>query len=95
MLEWNRRFEENSFPVDVFWMDIPHTNGNRYFTFDQQKFRTEKTSELVRTIEQSKRKLVVITDPHIKQDNNYHVFRDGLALDKQVAEDGEYRSIFL
>ena len=34
ILEYNARFTESEIPVDVFWMDIPATNGNRYFTFN-------------------------------------------------------------
>jgi len=38
IMEWNNKFEESKIPVDVFWMDIPYTDGNKYFVFNPQKF---------------------------------------------------------
>jgi alpha 1,3-glucosidase len=35
-----RRMDEASIPVDVIWLDIEHTDGKRYFTWDTGKFPT-------------------------------------------------------
>jgi alpha-glucosidase (family GH31 glycosyl hydrolase) len=32
------KFEEHNFPYDVIWLDIEHTNGKRYFTWDSNLF---------------------------------------------------------
>eukprot|EP00967_Tisochrysis_lutea_P116091 scaffold186571_cov28-Tisochrysis_lutea.AAC.2 len=32
------QFEELDLPYDVLWLDIEHTNGKRYFTWDDFKF---------------------------------------------------------
>lgn len=31
-------FEERDFPYDVIWLDIEHTDGKRYFTWDKGLF---------------------------------------------------------
>ena len=31
-------FEQLDFPYDVIWLDIEHTDGKRYFTWDQNEF---------------------------------------------------------
>jgi len=32
------KFEEHNFPYDVLWLDIEHTDGKRYFTWDSANF---------------------------------------------------------
>ena len=31
-------FDEYDIPYDVLWLDIEHTNGKKYFTWDSGKF---------------------------------------------------------
>ena len=31
-------FDQHDIPYDVLWLDIEHTNGKRYFTWDSGKF---------------------------------------------------------
>jgi alpha 1,3-glucosidase len=33
-------FDSHDIPYDVLWLDIEHTNGKRYFTWDDHKFPT-------------------------------------------------------
>jgi alpha 1,3-glucosidase len=33
-------FDDNVMPYDVVWLDIEHTNGKRYFTWDKHLFPT-------------------------------------------------------
>lgn len=35
-------FEEHDFPYDVIWLDIEHTDGKRYFTWDGGLFPNPK-----------------------------------------------------
>ena len=46
-------------------------------------------------IEQSKRRITVIVDPHIKVSKDYFVYADGLALEEGQQEAGNYTSIFV
>ncbi len=33
-------FDEHEMPYDVIWLDIEHTDGKRYFTWDKNAFPT-------------------------------------------------------
>lgn len=65
-------FDKHDIPYDVMWLDIEHTEGKRYFTWDKKRFpNPQRMQELLRN---KKRKLVVISDPHIKIDPDYSVY---------------------
>ncbi|KAM6202498.1 neutral alpha-glucosidase C [Rhynchocyon petersi] len=67
-------FDEHDIPYDAMWLDIEHTRGKRYFTWDRKRFpRPKRMQELLRS---KKRKLVVISDPHIKVDPNYSLYTE-------------------
>ncbi|CAE7666066.1 modA, partial [Symbiodinium microadriaticum] len=74
-------FEELDYPYDVLWLDIEHTNGKRYFTWDKNVFPTPL--EMQRNISAHGRKMVTIVDPHIKRDNGY-------AIHTEATEKGLY-----
>uniref|UniRef100_A0ACB8G5A7 Uncharacterized protein n=1 Tax=Sphaerodactylus townsendi TaxID=933632 RepID=A0ACB8G5A7_9SAUR len=62
-------FDKYSIPYDVIWLDIEHTDGKRYFTWDKKKFSSP--GRMQKELMKKKRKLVVIVDPHIKADPQY------------------------
>ncbi|XP_034349953.1 neutral alpha-glucosidase C isoform X1 [Arvicanthis niloticus] len=65
-------FDEHDIPYDVMWLDIEHTEDKKYFTWDKKRFANPKRmQELLRS---KKRKLVVISDPHIKVDPDYTIY---------------------
>ncbi|PWZ53232.1 putative glucan 1,3-alpha-glucosidase [Zea mays] len=59
-------FDEHDIPYDVLWLDIEHTDGKRYFTWDHSAFPNPE--EMQRKIADKGRKMVTIVDPHIKRD---------------------------
>ena len=61
--DWNSDFTRYDFPVDVFWMDIPHTADFKYFIYNVQRFSIDAVDEMNRQVEEANRTLVVITDP--------------------------------
>uniref|UniRef100_A0A672YYU2 Neutral alpha-glucosidase AB n=1 Tax=Sphaeramia orbicularis TaxID=375764 RepID=A0A672YYU2_9TELE len=67
-------FDEHDIPYDFIWLDIEHTDGKRYFTWDPHKFATPK--EMLQGIMDKKRKMVAIVDPHIKVDSNYKIHNE-------------------
>ncbi|CAF1002078.1 unnamed protein product [Adineta steineri] len=70
----NNGFEQHQIPVDVIWLDIEHTNGKRYFTWDTSKFpNPEKMQDDLAVYG---RKMITISDPHIKKDDGYQVYAD-------------------
>ncbi|KAI9204856.1 glycosyl hydrolases family 31-domain-containing protein [Polychytrium aggregatum] len=64
-------FEKHDIPYDVLWLDIEHTDGKRYFTWDNAKF--PNPANMQSDLAVKGRKMVTIIDPHIKKDDNYHV----------------------
>ncbi|XP_056295020.1 neutral alpha-glucosidase AB isoform X1 [Pseudoliparis swirei] len=67
-------FDEHDIPYDYIWLDIEHTDGKRYFTWDPHKFATPK--EMLQGLMDKKRKMVAIVDPHIKVDSNYKIHNE-------------------
>ncbi|KAM9066669.1 neutral alpha-glucosidase C [Sarcophilus harrisii] len=65
-------FDDHDIPYDVIWLDIEHTEGKRYFTWDKKKFPNPKRMQEL--IKSKKRKIVVISDPHIKVDPMYSLY---------------------
>jgi alpha 1,3-glucosidase len=75
-------FDEADIPFDVLWLDIEHTDGKRYFTWDTYHFPDPIAMQ--DALAAHGRKLVTIVDPHIKRDGNYYVHKEALALDAYV-----------
>uniref|UniRef100_A0A8D2JEM3 Glycoside hydrolase family 31 N-terminal domain-containing protein n=1 Tax=Varanus komodoensis TaxID=61221 RepID=A0A8D2JEM3_VARKO len=66
-------FDKHDIPYDVMWLDIEHTDGKRYFTWDKKKFGNPERMQK-QILMKKKRKLVVIVDPHIKADPLYSIY---------------------
>lgn len=62
-------FDEHEMPCDVIWLDIEHTDGKRYMTWDSSKFPTPK--KMLEAVSEKGRKMVTIVDPHVKRDSKY------------------------
>jgi alpha 1,3-glucosidase len=60
------------------WLDIEHTDGKKYFTWDDRKF--SDPLEMIQNLTIVGRKLVTIVDPHIKKDPGYWIHKDLTAL---------------
>ena len=69
-----RKFDEHDIPMDVMWLDIEHTDGKKYFTWDARKF--PDSIAMTEGLAAHGRKLVTIVDPHIKKDSGYWVHND-------------------
>ncbi|XP_056135833.1 neutral alpha-glucosidase AB isoform X5 [Lampris incognitus] len=67
-------FDQHDIPYDFIWLDIEHTDGKRYFTWDPHKFATPK--DMLEALMVKKRKMVAIVDPHIKVDSNYKIHNE-------------------
>ena len=67
-------FEKYDYPYDVLWLDIEHTDGKRYFTWDKSLFPNPE--QMQEKIASQGRKMVTIVDPHIKRDSSYYVHNE-------------------
>ncbi|XP_030647967.1 neutral alpha-glucosidase AB isoform X2 [Chanos chanos] len=67
-------FDEHDIPYDFIWLDIEHTDGKRYFTWDPNTFPQPK--DMLQGLANKKRKLVAIVDPHIKVDSGYKIYSE-------------------
>ncbi|MED6193066.1 putative glucan 1,3-alpha-glucosidase [Stylosanthes scabra] len=75
------KFDEFDIPYDVLWLDIEHTDGKKYFTWDNVLF--PNPAEMQRKIAAKGRRMVTIVDPHIKRDESF-------PLHKEASEKGYY-----
>ncbi|XP_039402615.1 neutral alpha-glucosidase AB isoform X3 [Mauremys reevesii] len=67
-------FDTHDIPCDVIWLDIEHTDGKRYFTWDPNKFPQPRN--MLGRLAAKRRKMVSIVDPHIKVDSGYRVHNE-------------------
>ncbi|KAI3435452.1 Gal_mutarotas_2 domain-containing protein [Psidium guajava] len=68
------KFDEHDIPYDVLWLDIEHTDGKRYFTWDRVLF--PHPEEMQQKLAAKGRHMVTIVDPHIKRDESYHIHKE-------------------
>lgn len=68
------KFEELDYPYDVLWLDIEHTDGKRYFTWDHKLF--PNPTEMQAKLWSQGRRMVTIIDPHVKRDDYYHIHKE-------------------
>lgn len=71
------KFEELDYPYDVLWLDIEHTDGKRYFTWDKKLFPHPK--EMQEKLWSQGRRMVTIVDPHVKRDDGYYIHKEATA----------------
>lgn len=70
LLKVNADLDAYQIPADVIWLDIEHTDGKRYFTWNRATFPDPEAMQR----EMIGRRLVVIVDPHIKKDDGYVLY---------------------
>ncbi|KAL2001301.1 hypothetical protein VTN02DRAFT_1943 [Thermoascus thermophilus] len=80
--EVDRKFDKYQIPYDVIWLDIEYTDGKKYFTWDPLTFPDPEGMQ--EQLDDSERKLVVIIDPHIKNEANYPVVEELKSKDLAV-----------
>jgi alpha 1,3-glucosidase len=78
MRKIDNKFDEYNIPYDSIWFDIEHTDGQRYFTYDQNNFEPSKVEKFLSELEKKGRKVIYIIDPHIKVDKWYHIYYDSM-----------------
>lgn len=69
----NDKLKEHKIPCDSITLDIDYTDGFKYFTWNHTTF--PDPGDMIRRLRANKRRLICINDPHIKQDEGYHVYK--------------------
>eukprot|EP00038_Savillea_parva_P017834 m.21687 g.21687 ORF g.21687 m.21687 type:complete len:916 (+) comp3915_c1_seq1:17-2764(+) len=72
------KLDAHNIPTDVIWLDIEHTDGKRYFTWNEAKFPDPKSMQ--NYLAKVRRKMVNIVDPHIKRVDGYHIHSEATSL---------------
>jgi len=82
VLHVNDKFNEHEIPCDSITLDIDHTDECRYFTWNDQLFPDPLAMQQI--LANDKRQLVTIADPHIKVDDEYHVYVEAIEKDLYI-----------
>ncbi len=69
-------FRDKRIPADVIYLDIHYMDNYRIFSWDRQRF--PDPAGLMRRLAEMGFKVVVIIDPGIKADPDYHITKQGL-----------------
>ncbi|KAK1770586.1 glucosidase [Phialemonium atrogriseum] len=78
----DRKMDKFKIPYDVIWLDIEYTDGKKYFTWDPNMFKDPVG--MGDHLDEHGRKLVLIIDPHIKNEDGYPVVADLKSKDLAV-----------
>lgn len=76
-----RNFRERKIPCDSIHLDIDYMDGFRCFTWDKDRFPDPK--KMISDLSEDGFKIIAITDPGLKVDQNYKVFADCVKNDYQ------------
>ncbi|XP_058070690.1 probable glucan 1,3-alpha-glucosidase [Magnolia sinica] len=71
------KFDEFDIPYDVLWLDIEHTDGKKYFTWDRMLFPNPE--EMQNKLAKKGRHMVTIVDPHIKREESFPLHKEATA----------------
>lgn len=81
-------FRELAIPCDAIYLDIDYMDGYRCFTWDEVHFPDPK--HMIDALREKGFQTVVMIDPGIKEDPDYHVYKEGLERNMFVrTSDGE------
>ncbi|KAK2814169.1 hypothetical protein FQN50_000573 [Emmonsiellopsis sp. PD_5] len=78
----DRKFDMYQIPYDVIWLDLEYTDQKKYFTWDPLTFPDPEGMQ--KQLDDSERKLVIIIDPHIKNEGNYPIVEELKSKDLAV-----------
>lgn len=72
-------FREMNIPCDAIYLDIDYMDNYRCFTWDKEHF--PKLGKMIGDLREQGFQTVVMIDPGIKKDDQYHVYQEGAAND--------------
>lgn len=72
-------FRELEIPCDAIYLDIDYMDGYRCFTWNEDYF--PQPGKMIRDLAEDGFQTVVMIDPGIRVDEDYHVYKDGVEKD--------------
>jgi len=85
----NFRFDFYELPFDVIWLDIDATLEYQYFTWNQYRFPNAMIDTMYERLDQAQRKIVIISDPHVRKNETYFLYSNFKALENGVISENE------
>lgn len=79
VLEVARTFREKKIPCDAIYLDIDYMDGYRCFTWNRDHF--PKPKKMIKKLRKKGFHTVVMIDPGIRVDEDYHVYQEGMERD--------------
>lgn len=76
-----RRYKESNIPLETMWIDIDYMDGYRDWSFDPINYPVEEVNKFINQLHADGQKMILITDPGIKNESGYHYFDYGVELD--------------
>lgn len=73
------KFRDLNIPCDSIYLDIDYMDGYRCFTWDKEEFPDPKT--MIADLKKQGFHTVVMIDPGIRTDRDYHVYKEGIEGD--------------
>eukprot|EP00850_Spirogloea_muscicola_P008455 SM000045S16200 [mRNA] locus=s45:243450:247942:+ [translate_table: standard] len=70
----DENFDHYDIPCDTIWLDIEHTEGKKYMTWDKANF--PNPVEMQNKIAAKGRHMVTIVDPHVKRETGYNLHEE-------------------
>ena len=74
--EVDKEFRKRQIPCDAIYLDIDYMDGYRCFTWDEAHF--PKPKKLIDDLRQDGFQTIVMIDPGIRVDPDYHVYTEGM-----------------
>ncbi len=74
-----QEFRDRQIPCDAIYLDIDYMDGYRCFTWNKDYF--PKPSKMIKDLKKDGFQTVVMIDPGIREDEAYHVYKQGLEND--------------
>jgi alpha-glucosidase len=77
--EVSQTFRDKKIPCDAIYLDIDYMDGYRCFTWNNDYF--PKPSKMISDLQKEGFQTVVMIDPGIREDHDYHVYKEGFEND--------------
>lgn len=74
-----QEFRDRQIPCDAIYLDIDYMDGYRCFTWNKDHF--PKPTKLISDLKKDGFQTVVMIDPGIREDDEYHVYQQGVEND--------------